>query len=99
MEYDLEFPCEGTSLYGHWNPLGVNTNDVPMEEGTLDQYEMGDLSGKFGSLRSFSYLGFAFRWACSTVERGYSPAEASELRAIASFHHPQGFAYGYIKMV
>lgn len=39
------------------------------------------------------------RWACSTIERGYSPAEARELRAIASFHHPGGFAYGYMEMV
>lgn len=51
VEYGLEFPCEGTSLYGHWNPLDINTSDVPAaEEGTLDQYEMGDLSGKFGTL-------------------------------------------------
>jgi len=35
---------------------------------------------------------------CSTLERGYSPSEARELRAIASFHHPTGYAYGYIKM-
>lgn len=40
-----------------------------------------------------------FRWACSTIERGYAPSDATELRAIASFHHPQGFAYGYIRMV
>jgi hypothetical protein len=39
------------------------------------------------------------RWACSTIERGYSPSEARELRAIASFHHPDGYAYGYLKMV
>jgi hypothetical protein len=38
------------------------------------------------------------RWACSTIERGYSPSEARELRAIASFHHPDGYAYGYLKM-
>ncbi|CAH0597827.1 unnamed protein product [Chrysodeixis includens] len=37
------------------------------------------------------------RWACSSVERGYSPSEARELRAIASFHHPGGFATGYIR--
>ncbi|XP_025262110.1 uncharacterized protein LOC105249019 [Camponotus floridanus] len=126
VENDLEFPCEGTSLYGHWNPLGVDTNKVPAtEEGTLDQYEMGDLSGKYGSLDNKkryaityndtmlplfgprSILGRSIvihkkeknlRWACSTIERGYSPTEASELRAIASFHHPQGFVYGYIKM-
>ncbi|XP_075237952.1 superoxide dismutase family protein Rsod [Lycorma delicatula] len=38
------------------------------------------------------------RWTCGTIERGYAPSEARELRAIASFHHPFGFAWGYIKM-
>ncbi|XP_031842214.1 uncharacterized protein Rsod isoform X2 [Nomia melanderi] len=126
VEPDLEFPCEGTSLYGHWNPFGVNVNSTPLSgEGTTDQYEMGDLSGKFGTLENRKRYTSAFndtmlplfglrsvlgrsivihkkeknlRWACSSIERGYSPSEASELRAIASFHHPQGFAYGYIKM-
>ncbi|CAK9808868.1 Superoxide dismutase [Cu-Zn] B [Anthophora quadrimaculata] len=126
IEQDLEFPCESTSLYDHWNPLNVNINNVPRPgEGTIDQYEMGDLSGKFGTLEnkkkymtSFndtmlslfgpnSILGRSIvihkkeknlRWACTTIERGYSPSEASERRAIASFHHPQGFAYGYIRM-
>lgn len=37
------------------------------------------------------------RWACSTLERGYSPQEAREIRAIASFHHPNGYAYGYMR--
>lgn len=126
IEQDLEFPCESTSLYGHWNPLRVNVSDIPLPgEGTTDQYEIGDLSGKFGTLEnrkkyistfndtilplfgSRSVLGRSIvihkkkknlRWACSTIERGYSPFEATELRAIASFHHPQGFAYGYIRM-
>ncbi|KAK2588649.1 hypothetical protein KPH14_006415 [Odynerus spinipes] len=126
VEIDLEFPCEATSLYNHWNPLDVNTSNVPApKEGTLDQYEMGDLSGKFGTLDNRkkytttyndtmlslfgprSILGRSViihkkdknrRWACSTIERGYAPSEAIELRAIASFHHPDGFAYGYIRM-
>lgn len=38
------------------------------------------------------------RWACSSLERGYSPSEAREIRAIASFHNPNGFAYGYMRM-
>ncbi|CAH2059735.1 unnamed protein product, partial [Iphiclides podalirius] len=38
------------------------------------------------------------RWACSSVERGYSPTEAREIRGIASFHHPGGFATGYVRM-
>lgn len=93
--------------------------------GTPDQYEMGDLSGKFGLLDNQTFykseyndtmlplfgprsiLGRSIiihkkhqnkRWACSTIERGYSPSEARELRAIASFHHPDGYAYGYMKM-
>ncbi|XP_076244983.1 uncharacterized protein Rsod [Calliopsis andreniformis] len=127
VEQDLEFPCENTSLYGRWNPLNVNvSNTILPSEGTTDQYEMGDLSGKFGTLENRkkytstfndtmlplfglrSILGRSIiihkkeknlRWTCSTIERGYSPSEASELRAIASFHHPQGFAYGYIRMI
>ena len=51
VEINLEFPCEEASLYGHWNPLNVNPkNSPPPEAGTTDQYEMGDLSGKFGTL-------------------------------------------------
>lgn len=38
-----------------------------------------------------------FKSFCSTIERGYSSTEARESRAIASFHNPAGFAYGYIK--
>ncbi|XP_043258035.1 uncharacterized protein LOC122400578 [Colletes gigas] len=127
IEQDLEFPCESTSLYGHWNPFSINGSNTPLpNEGTSDQYEVGDLSGKFGTLEnrkkytstfndtilplfgSKSILGRSIvihkkkkniRWACSTIERGYAPSEADELRAIASFHHPQGFAYGYIRML
>ncbi|KAJ8944218.1 hypothetical protein NQ318_014580 [Aromia moschata] len=243
VEENLQFPCEDTSLYGHWNPLNVDPSSSPRSyQGTPDQYEMGDLSGKFGSLdghtaykagyndtlltlfgprsilersvvihkkgtlytnlrnlgsqfpnryssifeqnslnlrhnfvgdrrpsasffivdvcASFGELSTPFadmlnadtacknritarishlavtairdsivdgcqagtesrsdfyqggiwsrgtsahggdthRWACSTIERGYSPSEARELRAIASFHNPNGHAYGYLKM-
>lgn len=31
--------------------MGVNSSNIPgSKEGTSDQYEMGDLSGKFGTL-------------------------------------------------
>ncbi|XP_023244895.1 uncharacterized protein LOC106647898 [Copidosoma floridanum] len=126
VELDLEFPCDDTTLYGHWNPLGVNASaSPPPAAGSNDQYELGDLSGKFGTLDGRKRYAVAYndtqlplfgprsvlgrsivvhkkeknaRWACTTIERGYSPSEARELRAIASFHHPQGFAYGYIRM-
>ncbi|RZC33023.1 uncharacterized protein BDFB_010701, partial [Asbolus verrucosus] len=126
VEEILEFPCEASSLYDHWNPLNVDPASSPRTyHGTPDQYEMGDLSGKFGTLDNHtlykidyndtmlplfgprSILGRSIiihkrdknrRWACSTIERGYSPSEARELRAIASFHHPSGYAYGYMKM-
>ncbi|KAF2895528.1 hypothetical protein ILUMI_10646 [Ignelater luminosus] len=126
VEENLEFPCEATSLYDHWNPLNVDPGSSPRAYlGTPDQYEMGDLSGKFGTLDNHtlykhdyndtmlplfgprSILGRSIlihkrvknrRWACSTIERGYSPSEAREIRAIASFHHPHGYAYGYMRM-
>lgn len=51
MEENLEFPCEEISLYGHWNPLNVEPSSSPRAYyGTPDQYEVGDLSGKFGTL-------------------------------------------------
>ncbi|XP_014235437.1 uncharacterized protein LOC106658129 [Trichogramma pretiosum] len=126
VEIDLEFPCDDTTLYGHWNPLGVDPNSAPPPTtGSSDQYELGDLSGKFGTLDGRKLYDSVYndtqlplfgprsiigrsvvvhkkeknaRWACTTIERGYSPSEAREIRAIASFHHPNGFAYGYIRM-
>ena len=127
VQGDQEFPCEGSSLYDHWNPYNVSTSlSPPPAVGTPDQYEMGDLSGKFGVLDGLVSLDAAFndtrlplfgtsavlgrsvvihkkdnnvRWSCSSIERGYAPGEARELRAIASFHHPLGYAWGYIRMV
>lgn len=53
IESDLEFPCENSSLYGHWNPRKVDPKlSPPPGNGTSDQYELGDLSGKFGTLDS-----------------------------------------------
>lgn len=126
MEANLEFPCEDSTLYGHFNPFSVDPKySPPPKNGSVDQYEMGDLSGKFGTLDEsvhfedsyndtnlplFGYnnvLGRSIvihkkrknsRWACSTLERGYSPSEAREIRAIASFHNPLGYAYGYMRM-
>ncbi|ESO99012.1 hypothetical protein LOTGIDRAFT_238948 [Lottia gigantea] len=39
--------CSGASVAGHFNPFGI-TN--ALANGTHDQYEQGDLSGKFGNL-------------------------------------------------
>ncbi|XP_031640527.1 uncharacterized protein LOC116352238 isoform X2 [Contarinia nasturtii] len=125
VQENLLFPCEATTIYDHWNPRGVNAKTSPMpREGSSDLYEMGDLSGKFGTLdRLTEYMAsfndtniplFGYetvlgrsivihkkqknvRWACSTLERGYSPQESREIRAIASFHHPKGYAYGYMR--
>ena len=122
----MEFPCEDSSLYGHWNPRNVNPKTSPRPgKGSTDQYELGDLSGKFGTLDGLTQYEAAFndtnfpifgyesilgrsivihkkeknlRWACSSIERGYSPSEAREIRAIASFHNPIGYAYGFMRM-
>ncbi|XP_029949185.1 uncharacterized protein cusr [Salarias fasciatus] len=44
-------PCSDANIMGHYNPLGFNiANSPPPGTGTVDQYELGDLSGKFGFL-------------------------------------------------
>ncbi|KAI5714037.1 hypothetical protein M8J76_009978 [Diaphorina citri] len=126
VQESLEFPCEDSAIYGHWNPYGISIYNVPPpKQGTPDQYEAGDLSGKFGTLDGLSMLKTAgndtvlqlfgqqsilgrsvvvdkrekrAHWVCSTIERGYAPSEARELRAIASFDRIDGFVYGYMKL-
>lgn len=125
IQENLLFPCEATTIYDHWNPRNVNPKgSPPPQEGSTDAYEMGDLSGKFGTLDHLTDLVASYndtniplfgyetvlgrsivihkkmknvRWACSSLERGYSPQESREIRAIASFHHPKGHAYGYMR--
>lgn len=44
-------PCSNTNLQGHFNPLAWNASNSPAPgAGTVDQYEVGDISGKFGML-------------------------------------------------
>lgn len=48
---DREFPCTSDSVYQHFNPFGVNVSLGPSPGvGSNDQYEVGDLSGKHGTL-------------------------------------------------
>lgn len=61
MEAHLAFPCEGTTLYDHWNPYKVDPSTSPRKHhGTPDQYEMGDLSGKFGTLDNLTTFKTAY---------------------------------------
>ena len=44
-------PCSNANIGGHYNPFGVNVSASPDPgAGTADQYEIGDISGKFGTL-------------------------------------------------
>lgn len=44
-------PCSNANIMGHYNPLSVNVSASPAPGvGTVDQYEIGDISGKFGVL-------------------------------------------------
>ncbi|KAA0712361.1 hypothetical protein E1301_Tti018635 [Triplophysa tibetana] len=44
-------PCSDSNIMGHFNPFNVNTASSPTPgNGTVDQYEIGDISGKFGTL-------------------------------------------------
>ncbi|RWS08541.1 uncharacterized protein B4U79_07981 [Dinothrombium tinctorium] len=48
---DKEFPCSADAVYDHFNPFAVSSDVGPSPKvGSSDQYEVGDLSGKYGSL-------------------------------------------------
>jgi len=125
VQPQLEFACSPDAVGDHFNPWNVDkTTSPPASLGTPDQYEIGDLSGKFGKLTdrqaikdiyndtnlpmfgSQSIVGRSVvihkaykgeRWACSTLGWGWDPDEARQVTAIASFHHPLGYAWGYIR--
>lgn len=44
-------PCSDANILGHHNPFRINASQSPAPAvGTVDQYEIGDISGKFGTL-------------------------------------------------
>ncbi|XP_041065345.1 uncharacterized protein cusr [Carcharodon carcharias] len=48
-------PCSFTSVEGRYNPFHVNGSLSPEPgNGTVDQYEVGDISGKFGTLNELN---------------------------------------------
>nr|XP_027206305.1 uncharacterized protein LOC113799809 [Dermatophagoides pteronyssinus] len=52
---DKEFPCSGDVLYGHYNPFEIDSQIGPLPSiGSVDEYETGDLSGKFGLLNNLA---------------------------------------------
>lgn len=46
--------CSPDSTGGHWNPLNVTAN--PTLNATLDKFEVGDLSGKHGPMKTESVV-------------------------------------------
>jgi len=123
VQPQLEFACSGDAVGNHFNPWHWDPANSTAN-GTPDQFEAGDLSGKYGHLDerrtvkevyndtnlpmfgATSIVGRSVvvhkhakgeRWACSTVGWGWDPDEARQVTAIASFHHPLGFAWGYIR--
>ncbi|XP_026160139.1 uncharacterized protein cusr [Mastacembelus armatus] len=48
-------PCSDSNILGHYNPLAWNVSNSPAPgAGTADQYEIGDISGKFGMLNGIN---------------------------------------------
>ncbi|GAB6022615.1 hypothetical protein CHUAL_006711 [Chamberlinius hualienensis] len=122
---ELSYPCTNDAVYGHFNPFKVDKKMSPASgTGTSDQYEVGDLSGKYGTLEDAdsimiedvdlnlplqgpnSIIGRSTvlhkkekdeRWICGDVQP-FVKENARRIQAVASFHHPKGFAYGYIRL-
>ncbi|KAH9530052.1 hypothetical protein DERF_003891 [Dermatophagoides farinae] len=100
---DKEFPCSGDILYGHYNPFEIDSQIGPLPSiGSVDEYETGDLSGKFGIN---SVIGRSivihreennFRWTCATIKPKVAKNER-EIIAIASFDDPRNLIQGYIR--
>ena len=59
--FGLGYPtrCSGTYAGGHWNPLDVMYGGG-RDPVTSDDYEIGDLSGKFGSLSGLNTISQSF---------------------------------------
>ncbi|CAK8683483.1 unnamed protein product [Clavelina lepadiformis] len=53
--------CSNDNVAGHFNPYAVVVADSP-QDGTSDQYEIGDLSGKYGSVTNASHMGTYEDW-------------------------------------
>ncbi|KAK7930129.1 hypothetical protein WMY93_006524 [Mugilogobius chulae] len=66
-------PCSDANIHGHFNPLNWNSSSSPDPgTGTLDQYEVGDLSGKFGMLTGRDKLQDVFSDATLPLSGPYS---------------------------
>ena len=50
-------PCSDDNIMGHFNPFSINTSADPLPTvGTTDEYEVGDMGGKFGLLRNLDQI-------------------------------------------
>ncbi|XP_054460526.1 uncharacterized protein cusr isoform X2 [Anoplopoma fimbria] len=48
-------PCSNANILGHYNPLAWNASNSPAPgAGTVDQYEIGAIGGKFGKLNGLN---------------------------------------------
>ncbi|KAJ8404871.1 hypothetical protein AAFF_G00332580 [Aldrovandia affinis] len=48
-------PCSDENVMGHFNPLSISSSPSP-GNGSVDQYEIGDISGKFGLLTDLDQI-------------------------------------------
>ncbi|KAG1649777.1 Cell surface superoxide dismutase [Cu-Zn] 6 [Nymphon striatum] len=56
----LEFPCTNDAVSGHFNPFNISAFSSPSPAtGSLDTYEIGDLSGKYGMMNQYSSFSFS----------------------------------------
>ncbi|XP_038046396.1 uncharacterized protein LOC119720675 [Patiria miniata] len=53
---NVDAPCSAASVQGHYNPFGADGGQDAPATGTHDMYEVGDLSGKFGSFASLDSI-------------------------------------------
>lgn len=73
-----EEPCSNANILGHFNPLAFNVSNSPAPGvGTVDQYEIGDISGKFGLLTDQNDFNALYRDPDMPLTGPYSIVERS----------------------
>ncbi|XP_034044821.1 uncharacterized protein LOC117526853 [Thalassophryne amazonica] len=79
-------PCSNANIMGHYNPLGIAISNSPLPgTGTVDEYEVGDISGKFGLLTNLTMLQDVFMDANLPLAGPYSIVGRSMV-----LHHTNG---------
>nr|XP_022308320.1 uncharacterized protein LOC111114322 [Crassostrea virginica] len=84
-----EAVCDPSHVAGHFNPNNIVVSNFPSAgTGTVDQYEIGDISGKFGLLTGKTELIAAYTDAISLIDSSNDEVSNDILSSIPDAEEP-----------